>query len=331
MKLNAIFASNMVFAANKPIRIYGTGNGSASISFAGITKELVSENGFWLVEFPKMDYGGPFELIFKTENETSTLTDIYIGEVYLFAGQSNMQFKLCESSTPPEKYESNDLLRLYSTDRIEKADRFTPDDGWVKCVKDQAGDWSAVGYLASMQICKQKGIAVGAIVCYQGASVIESWLPVGSYARLGIDLLPEEKHGDHFYKDFSEWNGDGVLYSFAFSQIVPFSLSAVVWYQGESNTTVAEGKIYKQALVEMIRVWRSDLKNGSLPFIVVQIADYDPRDDEGWHAIQAAQAEIEAEVDFVKTVISRDVSEKDNIHPPTKDILSKRIARALTE
>ncbi len=331
MKLNAIFASNMVFAANKPIRVYGEGAGTAEISFAGKVITANSNGGFWMVEFPEMGYGGPYELTFKTEGETVTLTDIYIGEVYLFAGQSNMQFKLKESKYPTEKYETNELMRLFSVDRIEKADRFTPHDGWVKCLAEQAGYWSAIGYLTSMQISKEKGIAVGAIVCYQGASVIESWVPKGTYTKMGIDLALEEKHQDHYIKEFSEWNGDGTLYSFAFSQIVPYSLSAVVWYQGESDTTVPEAKLYKQELAEMIKIWRADLKNESLPFVVVQIADFDPRDDEGWHTVQKAQAEIQHEVDFVKTVISADVSEKDNIHPPTKDILSARIVKALTE
>ncbi len=331
MKLNAIFASNMVFAANLPIRVYGEGSGTAEITFAGKVMTANSNGGFWMVEFPAMEYGGPYELQFKSENETVTLADIYIGEVFLFAGQSNMQFKLKESSTPTEKYESNDLLRLFSTDRIEKADRFTPNDGWVKCQKEQAGDWSAIGYLTSMQISKEKGIAVGAIVCYQGASVIESWVPAGTYTKMGVNLTLEEKHQDHYIKEFSEWNGDGTLYSFAFSQIVPFSLSGVVWYQGESDTSLPEAKVYKAELAEMIRIWRNDLKNELLPFVVVQIADFTPRDDEAWHTVQKAQAEIANEIDFVKAVVSADICEKDNIHPPAKDILSQRIAKALFE
>ena len=331
MKLNAIFASNMVFAANKPIRVYGEGKGAAEISFAGKTLTANSNGGFWMVEFPEMNYGGPYELTFKSETGTVILSDIYVGEVYLFAGQSNMQFKLNESLTPAEKYESNDMMRLFSTDRIEKSDLFTPNDGWVKCQKEQAGDWSAIGYLVSREICKKKGIAIGAIVCYQGASVIESWVPEGTFGKLGINLLPEEKHHDHFLDIFSAWNGDGVLYNYAFSQIAPFSLSGVVWYQGESDTSLPESKLYKTELAEMIRIWREDLKNASLPFVIVQIADFNPRDDEGWHTVQKAQAEIEKELEFVKTVISADVCEKDNIHPPTKDILSERIAKALTE
>ncbi len=49
MKLDAIFSSNMVFAANKSILIYGTGRGEAQICFAGLTKTVISadENCLW--------------------------------------------------------------------------------------------------------------------------------------------------------------------------------------------------------------------------------------------------------------------------------------------
>lgn len=331
MKLNRIFSSNMVFAANKPIRVYGSGKGSASISFAGATKGFTSEDNFWVVELPEMDYGGPFELIFKTENETVTLTDIYIGEVYLLSGQSNMQFKLREAKIPTERLESNNLMRVYGTETIEKKEFFTPESGWVKCDRETASEWSAIGYFTAREIVKSKNIAVGVINCYQGASVIEGWLPEGTLERLGITLAPEDLYPTHTIPDFAEWCRDGALYEKAFCQVVPFSLSAVVWYQGESDSSIAEARVYKQELAEMIRIWRSDLRDPVLPFIVIQIADHIEHDNDGWRGIQQAQLEISSEVEFVKTVISRDVCENDDVHPPTKDILSKRIARALTE
>ena len=67
----------------------------------------------------------------------------------------------------------------------------------------------------------------------------------------------------------------------------------------------------------------------TLPFLVVQIADYVDRDGEAWRTIQNAQLKAAEVIPFVKTVISRDVCESDDIHPPTKHILAERIARAL--
>ncbi len=165
MKLNIIFGSHMVFAAGLPIRMYGNGKGEAEISFASQTVKVSSDSEEWIYEFPAMEYGGPYELSFKSDEQQVVYDDIYVGEVYLFAGQSNMQFKLKESTASEDLYETCPSLRLYSTERIEKTDRFTPADGWVTAKKEDVGDWSALGYLASIGIAKSKGIAVGAIVC----------------------------------------------------------------------------------------------------------------------------------------------------------------------
>lgn len=329
MKLNSIFGSNMVFAANLPIRVYGTGSGEAEITFAGHTEKVVSDSDKWLVEFPSMGYGGPYELVFNNGEETTILSDIYLGEVYLFAGQSNMQFKLKQSSTDVALYETNEKLRLFSTERIEKTDFYTPRDGWVKCEKERAGEWSAIAYLTGNENTKNKNIAIGVITCYQGASVIESWVPKGIYEENGINIPIDQKHFDHTNQVFIQWNKDGTLYDYAISQVVPFSLSAVVWYQGESDTSPEEANVYKQELAIMIDVWRKDFCNSQLPFVIIQIADYDFRKDEAWKTVQKAQDEVQYVLSNVKTVRSCDVCESDDIHPARKDALSKRVVEAL--
>lgn len=329
MKLNNIFTSNMVFASRLPIRIYGTGSGSAEITFAGQTKTVVSNKEEWLVEFPPMEYGGPYDLVFDSKDGIVVLNDIYVGEVYLFAGQSNMQFKMKESSYDTSLYETNEKLRLFSTDRIEKTDFYASKDGWVKCEKEKIGEWSAIGYLTGKEIAESKNIAVGVITCYQGASVIESWVPKGIFEKNGINIPLSQKHLDHSIEQWLEWNEDGTLYSYAFSQVVPFSVSAVVWYQGESDTSLEEAKVYNKELSILIDTWRKDFNNNCLPFVIVQIADYDDRNDEAWKTVQNAQYEIQHILPNIKTVISSDVCESDDIHPPTKDKLSKRIASKL--
>ena len=133
MKLNSIFTSHMVFAKGLPIRIYGEGSGTVQVRFCGCKKTITSHEQKWLVEFPPMEYGGPYSMEVIFEDKTIVLEDIYIGEVILFAGQSNVQFKMEESNTPTEQYQSNCKLRLFSTDRIEKTDYFTASDGWVVC------------------------------------------------------------------------------------------------------------------------------------------------------------------------------------------------------
>lgn len=331
MKLNNIFSSHMVFAKGKPVRIYGEGKGSAKITFAGTTKTVESDSDKWLVEFPAMDFGGPYDLVAEFENETVSLCDIYIGKVFLMAGQSNMQFKISESTYDPKEHECSDLVRFYCTDRKEKSERFTPVDGWVKCTKENAKDFSCIGYIVSQIISKRDGIAVGIVCCYQGASVIESWLPEGTYEKLGIQMPIEEKHIVHTEPLFIAWNHDGDLYNYAFSQVVPFSFSAVAWYQGESDASPSEAKVYDTALCGLIDLWRDDLGDKELNFVIVQIADFEKEmsEGEGWAGIQAAQERAAAKRDHTYLVVSKDVCDTKNIHPADKNILSERIAAIL--
>lgn len=329
LKLNPIFTSHMVFPARKPIRIYGEGQGEGEVSFADQTQVIQSKNNHWIVEFPPMEYGGPYELKFSSDDKEVVFDDIYIGEVYLFAGQSNMQFKMRESNTAEEMYTSNNMLRLFSTDRIEEGEHFSRKDGWVVCEKESVSEWSALAYLTSQRISKSKNVPVGAITCYQGASVIESWVPENAFKEMGIDIPTEKLHPDHTDEQYSQWNKPGKLYNECLAQIIPYSLTGIIWYQGESDTSDSEAKVYDKELLKLIDIWREDFRDSNLPFTVVQIADFNERNDEGWAILQKAQEKTAREGENVTLVKSRDISENNYIHPPTKDKLAERIASAI--
>ena len=329
MKLNPIFSSHMVFAANKPIRIYGEGAGTAEVSFAGLTGSVTSESDSWLIELPSLPVGGPYELHIRMDSEETVLTDVFVGTVILYAGQSNLQFKLSASTTPRDAWRDEPRARLFSTERVEQGEDFHPSEGWVPCRAESAGKWSAIAYHTSRMLAETRGV-VGAIGCWQGASCIETWVPAGLFRQHGICLSEDELFLDHWCENFSRWNSGGYLYERQFSQVKPFSVSAVVWYQGESDQSLAEGLVYADELCLLIDQWRADFADPGLPFIVVQIAEYTPRYDDGWRAVQKAQLDVQGMRNGVKTVISADVCETDDIHPPTKDKLSRRIADALS-
>ncbi len=328
MKLNEIFSDNLVFAKGKPIRIFGTGKGNGEIIFMGETIRVASDSDFWCVEFSPRDYGGPYEIISTLNGETTIIKNVYVGEVLVYCGQSNLQFKLESSTAPKELYETNSLLRLYSPNRLDNEEFFFPKDGWVMAEKDTVGKWTALGYLASNATQKQKGVAVGVITCYQGASVIESWLPNGELKKHGIDIPIEEKFIDHFVPQYT-WNKNGFLYDFALSQILPFSVSAIIWYQGESDAYGGEAKIYDKELEILISCYRKAFNDENLPFAIVGLADCDERAGEGWTNIQNAQEKVAKKDRNSVFIVSKDVCETNDIHPPTKHLLAKRICEGL--
>ena len=333
MKLNQIFSSHMVLAENLPIRIFGSGSGTAEISFLGETVSVRSEGDFWEAELSPREAGGPYELEVTLDGSRSVLTDVFVGKVFLMAGQSNAEFRLCDTNTSRELYKTDPGLRNYFVSRPWIPEEpLSPKDGWAPADRDGIDAWSALGYLAGRSLRTETGAAVGVISCYQGASVIEAWLPK-SIAD-GARLPDSEVYIDHWYPDFTVWNANAAIYDTMLSAIMPFAVNKVVWYQGESDTTVQEAAIYDKSVAALFDCIRGLQRNDALEFVLVQIADYDHRkenDPAGWRGIQEAQERAAAADPRVKLVRSADVCESSMIHPVTKNALAERIAAALTK
>lgn len=327
MNLNQIFTSHMVFQANKPIRIFGNGIGKIMVEFLGklYTKALETEK--WFIELPSMDYGGPYDMKINLNGEETILKDIYIGDVYLLAGQSNIELSIENTNFPVESCEDYPLARCFMQDRLTISPNIKSADGWLVCGSEKTKFWSAIGYHMALKLSKAKNIAVGLVYCYKGASVIESWLPSEIALKPEYTIPFEERYLSRSVEKDSPSNFAGALYEATQQKIAPFSFSAVIWYQGESNTGYGDYKIYKGLLKELIISWRKDFLDENLPFVVIQIADYDARNDEGWKKIQEIQMQIEKEVENVISVKSADVCESYDIHPPTKTALAEKIAK----
>ncbi|MBO5287384.1 MAG: hypothetical protein J6B34_04590 [Clostridia bacterium] len=323
VSLNSIFSSNMIMQANKPVRLFGQGEGNVKVLFNGEEKSVVS-NGKWIIEFDCVDYGGPYIFDVMLDDRHTVIDNVYFGDVYLLAGQSNMQFKLWESNEPKENYKGNRNVRLFTVDRVEDGESFLSSDGWVDLTLDTAPNFSAIGYYVAQALASDSR-KIGLIACYQGASVIQSWMR--SEVALRDEFQIEDKFADHEW--FPIWNENGFLYDKMLSKIIPYSLGGVLWYQGESNASLNEARIYLKMLEAMISSWREDFKDSTLPFIVVQMADYLDRDTEGWHLVQKAQLDAQDYIPYVKSVICRDVCDNIDIHPKEKDVLSQRIASLL--
>lgn len=330
MRLAPIFADHMVLAAGKPVRVFGTGIGTARVSFRGVEATAESKGGSWCVELPAGAAGGPYELTVRMNGRTQVVRDVMVGMVIMLAGQSNMQFKLAESSSDPATWQGNPNIRSFTTRRLEKGEPYSPDDGWVSLEKPNAGKWSAIGYEMAIRLAAAKGCAVGVVNCYQGASAIQAWLDAPMLADRRFELPEGGKwHWDVDCQPYWRWNCPGTLYREQFGPIVPYAMSGVVWYQGESNTGLREGEVYERMLPTMIGLWRRDLRDETLPFAVVQLADLVKRRDAGWRRVQEAQVKVAELCPNVKTVRSADVCESDGIHPKTKSRLAARLVDAV--
>ena len=318
IQLNPIFNSHMVFQANKPIRIFGEGEGKVRISFLGEERTTVANGDKWLIELSPRPYGGPYPLSITLNGEERVLEDVWLGDVYLLGGQSNMQMRLDETNFPPEQFVGNEHVRSFSVKKECEG------KGWTVLTCENAGSLSAIGYHIG-QALANKDRKIGLLDCNRGATAIQTWMP----SDVVCDPRFQVENKSYVHTKYAATNVESFLYETMVARLTPLSMAAVLWYQGESNASEGESPIYLWMLEALISSWRRDFQDETLPFIVVQIADCAARDTVWWHMIQEAQFEAQDVIPNVRTVICRDVCEDDNIHPATKHLLAARIAELL--
>lgn len=128
--------------------------------------------------------------------------------------------------------------------------------------------------------------------------------------------------------NFNLQNLPSVLYNAMLYPLAPYSLSGVVWYQGESNT--GDGYRYQKKLSQLMSGWRQLWQMPDLPFVVVQLANYmaasDKPQDSGWSQVREAQRLAVKEADNAALAVAIDLGEAVDIHPLRKWEVAQRVA-----
>jgi len=92
---NGLFNNHAVLQRGIKIPVWGTASEGekVTVSMQGQTVSTVAKNGKWEVALEPIPAGGPYTMTIQGNN-TITLNDIMIGEVWLASGQSNMERQL---------------------------------------------------------------------------------------------------------------------------------------------------------------------------------------------------------------------------------------------
>ena len=138
--------------------------------------------------------------------------------------------------------------------------------------------------------------------------------------------------------DISLQNIPTTLYNAVLYPLAPYALSGVVWYQGESNT--GNPAPYADYLKKLIVCWRDCWQDQQMPFVIVQLANYDGRQqtafprpitlqtepvNSGWAQLREAQRlTVKADARAELAVIN-DLGETVDIHPLRKKEVAERI------
>ncbi len=127
--------------------------------------------------------------------------------------------------------------------------------------------------------------------------------------------------------DVSLQNLPTTLYNAVVYPLAPFAISGVVWYQGESNT--GNPAPYADLLRKMIGNWRTLWNDPTLPFTIVQLANFmEPREkpqNSQWARLREAQRTVAASDPYAALACLIDLGETVDIHPLRKKEAAERI------
>ncbi|MGY8770601.1 MAG: sulfatase-like hydrolase/transferase [Pirellulales bacterium] len=197
LTLPQVFSDHMVLQADAELPIWGTAKPGSEVTMSlgnQIQTTKADESGNWRVRFPARQASfEPVRLTIQTDNSHIELKDILFGEVWLCAGQSNMEWKLSQTTTAKEElanaanHKHLRLLHLkggatgssgvYSEKHLA---RLTPEkycEGeWQVASADSAKDFSAVAWHFGRRLQQELKVPVGLICPAVGGTPAESWI-----------------------------------------------------------------------------------------------------------------------------------------------------------
>ncbi|MBD3176892.1 MAG: hypothetical protein GF320_17065 [Armatimonadia bacterium] len=271
--------------------------------------------------------GGPYQLFVPTgePGEWSIIDQIWVGDLWVLAGQSNMDGcgKLSGAEPPSDSVSA-----------------FYYDDCWdvardPLCRYNEAADpvhWNAVedreevarwehtmrttgaglGISFGKELVRRLDVPVGLIACSHGGTSLDQWDP---------GLLSE---------------GGRSLYGSMIRRVraVGGKVRGLLWYQGESDANPQAAPAYGEKLAHLIASLRSELDQPDLPVIYVQLGrfyeDPTPEAERCWHLVRQAQLQLEPKIAPAAMVAASDLSLDDKIHVDALGLrrLGLRMARA---
>jgi sialate O-acetylesterase len=355
-----IFGNHMVLQQGAPVSVWGVAKAGAvvQVSFGGQNvKATARKDGQWRVVLDSLKASTtPREMSVSSEAAKLKFGDVLVGDVWICAGQSNMQFKLGSCTNAEAEIAAAKHPRL----------RLNMGKTWQVSSPASVKSFSGVAYFFGRKLQTDTGTPVGLIARALGGTPIEWWTPAEKLTRVPFAKTTMEQPSEKWVKygqAVAEWQAKrkqdrksagrkpipvgsaeelvlasiyapkkpGSLFTKHLAPMAGFRIRGAIWYQGERNSKAGTkaATAYQALLVNIIMSWRESWGQGDFPFLAVQLPPYS-KGGPSWAIVQKAQAAAVGEVANATYIDLQDQPD-DGLHPKNKKPVGERLAQTALE
>lgn len=342
VRLPHILGDQMILQQNTEARLWGWAKAGKTVKVTTSWSDAVytakaQKDGKWMVKVktPAGSYE-PLSITFD-DGDQLTLNNVLAGEVWVCAGQSNMEMPVKGfGNCPVEGYNdevvnANQYKGIHFV-KIPSIMRMTPQEDadceWKTVSPKTVGDASATGYFFAQVVNKALDIPVGLIMANKGGSRVESWFTKENLEKYTNE--PTDTMGIVNFKPQWDYHRALVWGNGTFHPILNYTVKGILYYQGCSNVG-DPGNQYSERMKILVDQWRSQFALGEIPFYFVEIAPYHYDNvDADWGAkLREQQYRASTIIPNSALVCTNDLVypyETTQIHPAQKKPVGKRLA-----
>lgn len=346
-----IFSDHAVLQQGREVPVWGFGavpGMAVRVEFGNVAvRANVDRVGNWKAALParKADARGRDLTLLADGEIVERLEDVVVGEVWLAAGQSNMQFPVRQMSKqlPVARnwVASADvpMIRMRRIndpvlkERNASAGDINDSGGWVRMSPESVLSFSAVAAVFARELNASRKVPIGVVDVSWGGKPIEPFIPRGMFHHHGLNpilKLANEERLDELAKlqggviIRNPQGYPGAIFNARIRPLIPYAIKGCIWYQAESNCGRGEDpRGYRTKQRALIEGWRGQWQRMNLPFYYVQLPSFP--NATGWVRMREEQR-LALDVPHTGMAVSIDIR-GEGIHPPDKLSVGKRLAK----
>jgi len=347
-----IFGDHLVLQRETEIAVWGEGadpTASLKVRFGGIeVPATANPEGGWKATIPAQaaNATGRDLSLFENGKLIASQENVVIGDVWLAAGQSNMQMRVSGMLKGlPESREWAESARfsrirmrriddpILENRRAEAPDLSQPGE-WMPMTPGNVVNFSAVASVFARELAeKLDGVPIGIIDVSWGGKPIEPFIPRDAFTSR---LLKRIRHladandlealagidGGVIIRN-PEGN-PGAIFNARMAPLTGLPLRGFLWYQAESNAGKGEDpRHYRDKMKALVEGWRTRWDDEQLPVYFVQLPSFPSAT--GWIRMREEQRRS-LSIPNTGMAVTIDVR-GEGIHPPDKIAVGKRLAQ----